>query len=144
MERMSAQSIESSREGRDFDMKSRVERHSQEFDNEIEGTRTYTEEEIRAEWRDEEWKVGGATVRALGVMHVPETFLEYREQIEKAIEDADLVLTEFAPEAQGFYNESQKEKLASIDSNFNQDYTLEDLRQEYMKHEIYGYRFLSP
>ncbi len=54
-------------------------------------------------WKEFKWHVNDAEVNAVGVAHVPETLLDYREQLEHAIADADVVVTEFAPEAAGFY-----------------------------------------
>lgn len=113
----------------------KISRHSEEFDSEIARTRIYPEKEIEGVFRQEEWKVGEGEIKAIGVMHVPETFLSFRPEIERAIGESDLVVNEFAPEALGMYSHSQREKLGKARSRFNGDYDLEQLRQEYLKCE---------
>jgi len=52
-------------------------------------------------WQTREWKIGDTIIQAIGVNHVPETFLEFRQEIEQAIQESDVVVNEFAPEALG-------------------------------------------
>jgi hypothetical protein len=113
----------------------RVANHSDEFDRHISETRLFSQEEIIEAWQVREWKIGDTTVKAIGVSHVPETFLEFRQQIEKSIEESDVVVNEFAPEALGFYDQESTINLRSTKSRFNNNYNLEELRQAYLVYE---------
>ena len=113
----------------------RVTEHSREFDKETAETRLYSPEETRKAWQVREWKIGDTTIQAIGVSHVSETFLEFREEIEKVIEESDVVVNEFAPEAIGLYDRSSADRLRGIRSRFNENYDLEQLRQAYIKYE---------
>lgn len=117
------------------DIFERVEEHSRKFDKETTDRRVYPSSEIKEAWQTREWKIGDTTIRALGVSHVPETFLEYRQEIEKAIQGSDVVVNEFAPEALGFYDKEAAPRLKKIKSSFNEGYDLEQLRQAYLKYE---------
>lgn len=133
------QSIEqftgSKAESREKDVFERVAEHSRKFDKEIIETRTYLSKEIREAWQTREWKIGDTIIQAIGVSHVPETFLEFRQEIEKAIQESDIVVNEFAPEALGLYYKTSSDRLGGIKSKFNGNYSLEQLRQAYMKYE---------
>ncbi len=113
----------------------RIAEHSRDFDRDIAAHRLFPEKEIKESWRATKWQIGEMTVQALGVAHVPETFLEFREEIERAIRESDIVVNEFAPEAQGLYDPTQAAYLSSVPSRFNERYNLEQLRQIYMKFE---------
>ncbi|NTW45874.1 MAG: TraB/GumN family protein [Candidatus Moranbacteria bacterium] len=113
----------------------RIEEHSRAFDRETADTRKRSRDEIREHWRETEWKIGDTTVHAIGVMHVPETFLEYRKEIENAIKESDIVVNEFAPEALGLYDKESVPHLQRTASLFNEHYNLEQLRQIYLKNE---------
>jgi hypothetical protein len=113
----------------------RVTEHSRKFDKEIAITPFYTPEAIKEPWQVREWKIDDTTIKAIGVMHVPETFLEYRDQIEKGIEESDVIVNEFAPEALGYYDKTMAEQLKSVKSKYNENYNLEQLRQAYIKFE---------
>ncbi|MDR3559549.1 MAG: twin-arginine translocation signal domain-containing protein [Candidatus Pacebacteria bacterium] len=117
------------------DISKRVTENSKKLDAEIRQNPRYSEEEIKKSWKEEEWQIGDMTIKAIGVCHVPETFLEFRTQIEEAIKESDLVVNEFSPEALGFYDRPQTDKLKGIESRFNKDYNLEQLRQTYIQHE---------
>ncbi len=111
----------------------RVTNHSSEFDKDAEENRVYTKNEIRDHWQTKEWKIGETTIQALGVNHTPETFLEYRSIIEKTIFESDVVVNEFSPEILGFYNKDLPSNFKNKKSKFNPDYSLEDLKQFYIK-----------
>ena len=110
----------------------RISQHSCEYDKEADKGRTYSQKEIREAWRVEEWKVGDTVIKAIGVCHVPETFLVFRQQIEEAIKDSDLVINEFTPEASGYYDISKKDRFKKIPAKMNPDYNLEQLRQAFI------------
>jgi hypothetical protein len=116
----------------DRDIFERVSDHLKEFDRQAEEYRSYTEREVRDAFRMEEWKIGETTIQAIGVEHVPETFLYFREKIE-AIRESDVVVNEFAPEALGLYDKTQATHLKKIKSRFNEDYNLEQLREAFIK-----------
>jgi len=122
-------------ESRNENIVERITEHSRKFDKEIGETRAYPAEKIKEAWQKREWKIGDTTIQAIGVSHVPETFLEFRQEIEKAIQESDVVVNEFAPEALGFYEKTSAIRLKSIKSRFNEGYHLEQLRQSYMKYE---------
>lgn len=128
---MTEKKIENSEE----DIFKRVEEHSRKFDKEIADTRIYPSSEIKKVWQIKEWKIGDAKIKAIGVSHVPETFLEYRQEIEQAIKESDIVVNEFAPEALGFYDKESAQRLKKIKSLFNENYNLEQVRQVYCKYE---------
>ena len=67
------------------DVFEKVSEHSIKFDKEITETRVYSKEEVRERWQTREWKIGDTIIQAIGVSHVPETFLEFRQEIEQAI-----------------------------------------------------------
>ncbi len=121
----------------DRDIFERITNHSREFDKQISETRACSPEEVREAWQVKEWRIGDTTIKAIGVLHIPETFLEFRQEIEKAIQESDVVVNEFAPEALGFYDKTAAPRLQSIKSRFNENYNLEQLRQEYLKKERY-------
>jgi hypothetical protein len=86
----------------------RVTEHSREWDRKI--AKSTPEVDIqRAEqaFVAQTWRIGNSEIRAIGVEHLPETFLVARKEIERAIGEADIVVNEFAPEALGFYQDSQ-------------------------------------
>lgn len=122
-------------ESREKEVFEKIAEHSRRFDKETTETRTYPPEEIREAWQTREWKIGDTTIQAIGASHVPETFLEFRQEIEKAIQESDVVVNEFAPEALGLYDKSSADRLRGIKSKFNENYNLEQLRQAYMKYE---------
>lgn len=107
----------------------RVRDHSSEFDHDSESHRKFSREQIRSNWETRRWKVGDAEVNAIGSMHVPETFLEFREQIESAIRESDVVIVEYAPEAQGMYDRDTAKRLSTIPSPSNSALDLEQVRQ---------------
>jgi len=129
------QPISPTEKGPEEDIFERVTKHSREFDKQIRESRGYTEKEIREAWRVEEWKVADTTIKAIGVIHAPETFLEFRNEIEKAIQESDIVVNEFTPEALGLYDKRQAPRLMAVKSKFNENYNLEQLRQAYLKFE---------
>ncbi len=112
-----------------------VTNHSRQFDKATSETRVYPPEEIRKEYQTMEWKIGDTVIQAVGVMHVPETFLEFRQQIEKTIQESDVVVNEFAPEALGLYDKTSAGRLQGVRSKYNKHYNLEQLRQTYIKNE---------
>jgi len=122
-------------ESLDDEIFERISKHSVLFDREILETRMYTPEQVKEAWIIKEWKIGDATVRAIGVKHVPETFLEFRKQIEGVIAESDVIMNEFAPEALGFYDESAAPRLKETKSAYNDHYNLEQLREAYLKYE---------
>jgi|GEM_PF-1145421 len=113
----------------------RVTNHSHEFDRESESNRKFPPEQIRSNWETRHWKVGDADVEAIGSMHVPETFLEFRDEIESAIRESDIVVVEYAPEAQGMYDRDTAERLVTIPSPANPAYDLERVRRAAIDHE---------
>ncbi|MFA7216508.1 MAG: hypothetical protein WC095_00785 [Candidatus Paceibacterota bacterium] len=113
----------------------KVSQHSIEFDNEIKENPLYTQEEIEASFKIENWKFNETEIVAIGVSHVPETFLYFRDKIEESIKNSDIIINEFAPEAQGVYSKGQIEELKKIRSKYNENYNLEQLRQMYLKYE---------
>lgn len=117
------------------DVVERITENSSKFDREVTATRAYTPEEIKKAWQIREWKIGDTTIKAIGVSHVPETFLEYRQEIEKAIQESDVVVNEFAPEAIGLYDKESAPRLRGIKSKLNEHYNLEQLRQAYLTYE---------
>ncbi|MDP1883969.1 MAG: hypothetical protein Q8L10_01245 [Candidatus Moranbacteria bacterium] len=127
--------IEQKSKKNEKDIFERVSIHSQEFDKEILAKPDVSSEEVREAWQIREWKIGDTVIRAIGVAHVPETFLEFRQEIENVIKESDVVVNEFAPEALGFYDKESASKLQSIKSTFNENYNLEQLRQAYLKYE---------
>jgi hypothetical protein len=112
-----------------------VAEHSRIFDNKIAETHTFSPEEIKQAWQTREWKIGDTTIKAIGVIHAPETFLEFRTEIENAIQESDIVMNEFAPKAIGLYDTTSATRLKKIKSKFNEYYDLEQLRQAYIKFE---------
>lgn len=112
-----------------------ITEHSRKFDKHIAETAEYPPEAIREAWQVREWKIGEARILAIGVSHVPETFLEYRQELERAIRESDVVVNEFAPEALGMYDTETGKRLRSVRSRFNENYNLEQLRQAYLKYE---------
>lgn len=122
-------------ENKDEDIFEKITDHSRGFDKQISETRTCSSEKIREAWQVREWKIGDTAIKAIGVAHIPETFLEFRQEIEKAIQESDVVVNEFAPEALGFYDKTSATRLRSIRSKFNDNYNLEQLRQAYLKYE---------
>lgn len=113
----------------------KVTEHSIEFDNEIKENPLYTQEEIEDSFKVENWRFDKTEVVAVGVSHVPETFLYFRDEIEESIKNSDIIINEFAPEAQGIYSRGQIERLKKIKSKYNENYDLEQLRQIYLKYE---------
>ena len=117
------------------DVFEKVSEHSIKFDKEITETRVYSKEEVRERWQTREWKIGDTIIQAIGVSHVPETFLEFRQEIEQAIQESDVVVNEFAPEALGFYDKTSADRLRGIESKFRKGYNLEQLRQKFNEYE---------
>ncbi len=113
----------------------RVTDNSKKFDEEIKSSRIAQEKEVEKEWTVQNWKIDDTEVMAIGVSHVAETFLNHREEIERSIAESDIVVNEFNPEAQGFYDQSSASRLAKTKSKFNPKYNLEELRQEYLEVE---------
>lgn len=115
----------------------RVNELSRAFDRETAGTRRkeVSPQEVKEAWQTREWRIGDTVVRALGVSHVQETFLEFRPQIDEAIAKSDVVVNEFAPEAQGLYDQKRAASLRDKTSRFNEKYTLEQVRQAYIQSE---------
>jgi len=113
----------------------KITKHSQEFDKEIAENSLFSKEEIEKNWRMEKWQIGETEIKAVGLMHVPETFLYKREEIEKIIQESDIVVSEFTPEALGMYDKTQDKHLKNIKSRFNEHYDLAELRKTYLKHE---------
>lgn len=109
--------------------------HLNKIVEEAEKNPIYTQGEVEKAWQKRVWKIGESEVVALGVLHVPETLVYYLKDIDEAIKESSIVLTEFAPEALGIYDSSTKEKLENIKSVFNPNYNLEELRQIYLKKE---------
>jgi len=129
------QLINPAEKGPENEIFERVAEHSREFDKHTAENRVFLPEEIQEAWQVKEWKIGDTVIQAIGVSHVPETFLEFRKEIEKAIQESDVVVNEFAPEALGLYDKTSSHRLKSIKSRFNENYDLEDLRQAYLKFE---------
>lgn len=123
------------KENIDRALQERVTANSVNFDKETSASRMYSGEEVSEHWEVRTWNIGDTEVTAIGVMHVPETFLEFRAEIETVIENSDVVVNEFAPEALGFYDDSKAQEFSDIDSKFNDNYTLEELRQKFLAHE---------
>lgn len=119
----------------DHEIFQRVAEHSKKFDQHIEQTRIYPRQEIINAWQTREWQIGDTQIQAIGLSHVPETFLEYRSEIEKSIQESDIVFTEFAPEALGFYDKSSSQQFSQTPAKHNSHYSVEDLRQVYLKYE---------
>jgi hypothetical protein len=113
----------------------RVTAHAEEFDAEIAANRWFSKEEVAEAWQVREWQIGETSVTAIGVSHVPETMVDYREEIERAIAESDIVVNEYAPEAIGMYSESAGDRLAAIPSNVNEELSLDDVREAYVKNE---------
>ncbi|NTW14584.1 MAG: TraB/GumN family protein [Candidatus Moranbacteria bacterium] len=113
----------------------RVTGHSREFDRESESKRKFPSEQIRSNMETRHWKIGASDINAIGTMHVPETFLEFRSEIESAIRESDIVVVEYAPEAQGMYDRDTASHLSAIPSPSNPAYNLEQVRQTAIGHE---------
>lgn len=119
----------------------RVTQHSQEFDENTKksyASLDRVKETMEKYFSIEEWEIGDCKIKTIGVSHTPETFLFFRKEIEEAINEGDLVINEFTPEASGFYNKNLTEELSKKKSKFNTDYSLEDLRREYLRLEGEG------
>lgn len=83
------------------------------------------------DWKEVNWPVNEAKVHGVGVAHVPETLLDYRDRLEHAIADAEVVVTEFAPEAAGFY-----EPVTKLDNhNVADKPVLQDKLDQYVRDE---------
>ena len=116
----------------------RVTEHSREMDEELAKQLPNWEGGLKMErdaFQVREWVIGDTTIRAIGVAHVPETFLFARQEIETAISGADIVVNEFAPEALGFYSRAEGVRLSSRRSPIDGRFTLEQLRQLYLEKE---------
>jgi dTDP-glucose pyrophosphorylase len=117
------------------DIQKKITEHSIQFDKETEKTRIYPEEEIEKSFQIKEWQIGETKIKAIGVAHVPETFLKYRKEIENSIEKSDVVINEFAPEALGFYSKNNYRIFKNIKSKINPNYNLQQLLDTYLKFE---------
>jgi hypothetical protein len=129
--------FERNEEDRREEISNRVTQHSQEFDritrekqqerlSRIENAR----EVSHGTYVEQEWVVGDCEVMAIGVSHIPETFLEFRQRIEQAIENSDIVVTEVTPEADGWYSKAVHEELHNTPCQFNRAISLEDVRRD--------------
>ena len=98
----------------------RVEENSRKLDKETAGNRFYLPEEIKKWWKRKKWKIKNCKIEAIGVCHVPETFLEYREEIETAIAREESAIR--------FYND-----LAKLGSNMRGVFT--NLAEQEKKHK---------